>query len=234
MFADFAARGRSGLQGRELDWSAPVKLAAVQSSPWLQSGSYLPKPNKAPQEGQQTSHQGQADSEEATKQKDGGEKPRKEGSDMTAQENKNPKRIQQAGGPGQQDSNRCLYESKYLRPRKAIGEHSDTHNPKGTERRSTKEERGQSSRGRTTHQHRDNPTRRKEKREARRQHKTGGERAHENQRGCSSSALTGVQWGSWNIKDEYLSAAVQSNAEPFQSGGEGSTTPHRAMPLMPQ
>ena len=36
MFADFAARGRSGLKSRELNWTAPVKLAAVQSSPWLQ------------------------------------------------------------------------------------------------------------------------------------------------------------------------------------------------------
>ena len=31
MFADFAARGRSGLNSRELNWTAPVKLAAVQS-----------------------------------------------------------------------------------------------------------------------------------------------------------------------------------------------------------
>ena len=31
MCAGFAARGRSGQQGRELHWSAPVKLAAVQS-----------------------------------------------------------------------------------------------------------------------------------------------------------------------------------------------------------
>ena len=36
--AGFAARGRSGQQGRELHWSAPVKLAAVQSSPWLRAG----------------------------------------------------------------------------------------------------------------------------------------------------------------------------------------------------
>ena len=35
MCAGFAARGRSGQQGRELHWSAPVKLTAVQSSPWL-------------------------------------------------------------------------------------------------------------------------------------------------------------------------------------------------------
>ena len=46
MFADFAARGRSGLNSRELNWTAPVKLAPVQSSPWLQVGSYLPNPNR--------------------------------------------------------------------------------------------------------------------------------------------------------------------------------------------
>ena len=68
---------------------------------------------------------------------------------------------------------------------------------------------------------------------ARRQQRIGGERARENQRGCSS-ALTDVQWGSWNINDEYLSVAEQSNAKPFQSGVEGSKTPHRARPLMPQ
>ena len=38
MCAGFAARGRSGRQGRELHWSAPLKFAAVQSSPWLGVG----------------------------------------------------------------------------------------------------------------------------------------------------------------------------------------------------
>ena len=42
MFADFAAHGRSSLNCRELRWTAPVKLAAVQPSPWLYSGSYRP------------------------------------------------------------------------------------------------------------------------------------------------------------------------------------------------
>ena len=46
MCAGFAARGRSGQQGRELHWSAPVKLAAVQSSPWLRAGPT--SPNKPP------------------------------------------------------------------------------------------------------------------------------------------------------------------------------------------
>ena len=46
MFADFAARGRSSLNCRELNWTAPVKLAAVQTSPWLHQGSYRPITNK--------------------------------------------------------------------------------------------------------------------------------------------------------------------------------------------
>ena len=46
MCAGFAARGRSGQQGRELHWSAPVKFAAVRSSPWLRAGPT--SPNKHP------------------------------------------------------------------------------------------------------------------------------------------------------------------------------------------
>ena len=41
MCAGFAARGRSGQQGRELHWS-PVKFAAVRSSPWLRAGPTSP------------------------------------------------------------------------------------------------------------------------------------------------------------------------------------------------
>ena len=37
-----------------------------------------------------------------------------------------------------------------------------------------------------------------------------------------------VQRGTWNIKDEYLSAAAQSNAKSLQGGVEGNNTPHRA------
>ena len=55
----------------------------------------------------------------------------------------------------------------------------------------------------------------------------GPERAH-------SHALVDVQRGTWNIKDEYLSAAAQGNAKTLQSGVEGSNTPHRAEPLVPQ
>ena len=42
MCADFAARGRSGQQGREHHWSAPVTFAAVRSSPWLEAGPTSP------------------------------------------------------------------------------------------------------------------------------------------------------------------------------------------------
>ena len=64
MCAGFAARGRSGQQSRELHWSAPVKLAAVQSSPWLQSGSYFPcqaSPGRNRTRGQPTHNQEQRD-----------------------------------------------------------------------------------------------------------------------------------------------------------------------------
>ena len=60
MCAGFAARGRSGLQGRELHWSAPVKLTAVQSSPWLRCGSYFPSQaptNQHRKRGPPTHHQ---------------------------------------------------------------------------------------------------------------------------------------------------------------------------------
>ena len=56
--------------------------------------------------------------------------------------------------------------------------------------------------------------------------------AHEDQTGCTH-ALVDVQWGTWNIKDVYLSAAAQSNAKSRQGGVEGKKTPHRAEPLVP-
>ena len=49
-----------------------------------------------------------------------------------------------------------------------------------------------------------------------------------------SSALLDVRRGTWNINDEYLSAAAQSNAKTYHSGVEGNNTPHRARPLVPQ
>ena len=74
------------------------------------------------------------------------------------------------------------------------------------------------------HQHRSNPTQRTGKREARRQHKTGGERAHENQRGYSR-ALTDVQWGSWILNDEYLSAEMLRTASTHPKWCRGFCNP---------
>jgi len=42
MWAGFAARGRSRLNCRKLNWTAPVKLTAVQPSPWLYRESIAP------------------------------------------------------------------------------------------------------------------------------------------------------------------------------------------------
>ena len=56
--------------------------------------------------------------------------------------------------------------------------------------------------------------------------------AREDQTGCTH-ALVDIQRGTWNIKDEYLSAAAQSNAKSRQGGVEGKNTPHRAEPLVP-
>ena len=55
MFADFAAHGRSGLKSRELNWTAPMKLAAVQSSPWLQLRSYPPNQTRQQRTSETTS-----------------------------------------------------------------------------------------------------------------------------------------------------------------------------------
>ena len=94
MFADFAARGRSGLKSRELNWTAPVKLAAVQSSPWLHSGSYLPKPNQT-----RKTHPDNKPTNRQTKRPkargEGDTTTKREKSDMAAPEG-DPKQIQQA------------------------------------------------------------------------------------------------------------------------------------------
>ena len=104
------------------------------------------------------------------------------------------------------------------------------HKANGTKKRSrtteTKDTDGAAGAERK-HQHRDNPTRRREKREAGRQHKTRGERAHKNQRGCSS-ALTDGQWGSWIITDEYLSEEMQGTPATHTQWQRGYTIPHRA------
>ena len=68
--------------------------------------------------------------------------------------------------------------------------------------------------------------------EDQRQQRKEGERAHEDQSGCTH-ALVNIQRGTWNIKDEYLSAAAQSNTKSLQGGVEGENTPHRAEPLVP-
>ena len=194
MFADFAARGRSGLNCRELNWTAPVKLAAVQSSPWLHQGSYRPITKQRPQN-------------RRTKQKgERGSNPEREGVTRAAPD-KQTKQIQRARAVDhrRQRSGRSL---QYLNTHSATNEEitTPTQDPQSqeTEPKPRTRETGGAAGAERKHQHRDNPTRRTEEREARRQHKTGGERAHENQRGCSS-ALTDVQWGSWIINDEYLS-----------------------------
>ena len=47
MWAGFAARGRTRLNCRKLNWTAPVKLTAVQPSPWLYRESTAPLGTKA-------------------------------------------------------------------------------------------------------------------------------------------------------------------------------------------
>ena len=47
MWAGFAARGRTRLNSRKLNWTAPVKLTAVQPSPWLYRESTAPLGTKA-------------------------------------------------------------------------------------------------------------------------------------------------------------------------------------------
>ena len=94
MFADFAARGRSGLKSRELNWTAPVKLAAVQSSPWLHSGSYFPTQNPT-EKNQQDRKTTDKQTKRPKARGEGEATTRREKSDMEAPE-ENPKQIQQA------------------------------------------------------------------------------------------------------------------------------------------
>ena len=78
MFADFAAHGRSSLNCRELHWAAPVKLAAVQPSPWLYSGSYRPTQKGNKERTKKTS----------TRKRERETYPEREGGPGTAQRNK--------------------------------------------------------------------------------------------------------------------------------------------------
>ena len=235
MFADFAARGRSGLKSRELHWSTPVKLAAVQSSPWLRSGSYFPNPNKQRKTNNKranthTNNQRESRQTKETKnKKQGGENPQKDRNDMAApvKFKANSTRRQWILAPEQQERSQ---ESPNLSIR---GESNQSHtNPEANEGGEAERREGRAA-GAGPNTDTGKPHTPEGGEGARRQQRTGGERARENQRGYSS-ALTDVPWGSWNIKDEYLSAAEQSNAKPFQSGVEGDKTPHRAEPLMPQ
>ena len=141
---------------------------------------------------------------------------------------KERKRIQQRGS--RPEHRQCVTKRKKQDQRQGGTEKSRTQPGKtGT---STREERGQSGGGRTTHGHRNN-THKEGKQGAGRQQRTGGERALKDQIGYSS-ALLDVQRGTWNINDEYLSASAQSNAKTYHSGVEGNNTPHRARPLVPQ
>ena len=92
-------------------------------------------------------------------------------------------------------------------------------------------ERGQHKGGAEQNTNTGTPTQRTEagSREAAEDRRRG---AREDQNGCTH-ALVDVQRGTWNIKDEYLSAAAQSNAKSRQGGVEGNNTPHRAEPLVP-
>ena len=47
MWAGFAARGRTSLNCRKLNWTAPVQFTAVQPSPWLYRESTAPLGTKA-------------------------------------------------------------------------------------------------------------------------------------------------------------------------------------------
>ena len=209
---------------------------SLQCSPVHGSGpGPTPNPNRKGKDTKQTKphnhHQTPRSKETEDQQKDttekrGGEKPQKDRNGMAAPINDrvNSIRGQWTLAPGQQER---LHEYPTLARGRA--NHTQIQKQARAKRRG---ERRQISGGRTKHRHRD--TQHRERRKgARRQQRKGGGMARENQRGYPS-ALPNVPWGSWNIKDEYLSAAGQSNTKPFQSGVEGDETPHRAKPLVPQ
>ena len=192
----------------------------------------LPNPNRQRKEQQQKNppNQQQTQKEQTdqrqtkdTAEKRGGENPQKDRTDMAApvKYTANSTRGQWTLAPEQQDRPQ---ESPTL----ARGRATHTHSQKQV-RAKRQGERRQSSGGRTKHRHRDTQHRGRR----RRGQEKGRGMARKNQRGYSS-ALPNVPWGSWNIKDEYLSVAEQSNAKSFQSGVEGDETPHRARPLVPQ
>ena len=234
MCAGFAAHGRSGQHGRELHWSAPVKLAAVQSSPWLRAGPT--SPSKHP-------HDNQDKRPTNTQPRNNNPK------DRSAKTEKRPKT--RGGKKNRQGPQRLSSTQKVKNEFSTEATDRSTERAGGNTRQPTKRQGGtkklrthrkaRAARTRRGGQHRGGQDRtqtqesphRGRRQGAGRQQRTGGERARKDQSGYSS-ALVDVQRGTWNIKDEYLSAAAQSNAKTLQSGVEGSNTPHRAKPLVPQ
>ena len=68
MWAGFAALGRSRLNCRKHNWTAPVELTAVQPSPWLYRESTAPQENtQETQHRERRAHPNTA-KEEATRQ----------------------------------------------------------------------------------------------------------------------------------------------------------------------
>ena len=78
MLAGFAALGRSRLNCRKHNWTAPVELTAVQPGPWLYRGSTAPPGENAettqsekgpPQNSQRKSHMIQTNQKHKTNSK---------------------------------------------------------------------------------------------------------------------------------------------------------------------
>ena len=67
MWAGFAALGRSRLNCRKHNWTAPVELTAVQPSPWLYRESTAPQENTQETNRERRAHPNTA-KEEATRQ----------------------------------------------------------------------------------------------------------------------------------------------------------------------
>ena len=234
MCAGFAARGRSGQQGRELHWSAPVKFAAVRSSPWLGAG-----PTSQTKHTHNTQDKGPTN-KRPTNQTPTDKAPKTKGGQTQGGGGKNPRgsrelsstqKVRNKFNTGQETEAARSGHENTRKPTKRQGGAKNQwkhlrSGAAGTGRGGQHKE-GQNRTQTQGHQH-------KERRQgAGRQQRTGGGGARKDQSGYSH-ALVDVQRGTWNIKDEYLSAAAQGNAKTLQSGVEGRNTPHRAKPLVPQ
>ena len=219
MCADFAARGRSSLNCRELHWTAPGKLAAVQSSPWL-----LQVPTAPPKNGER-----QRDREQHYRGRKRRTPKRRER--LGKRHENQIKQIQRArtvDDRGQRSDNWFITSARILQaPSKTTTPTQSQRNQEEKQSSQKNKEAGGATGAERKHKHTDKPTRRREEREAGRQHKTEGEWTHENQRGCSS-ALADAQWGTWIITDEYLSEEMQSTPTTHTQWCRGYTTPHRA------